>query len=122
MVDQMSDYLSKVPAGTRWCRHCNGYGSSLKETSSAARAAAGPAWSQSPGSASRGRTGTSRVGSDTRSRTEADRAGGPGYASGAPVCLLPHGPVGFVVDERVERLRVVTALWPIRSRAVVAPG
>ena len=32
MSERMSDSLGKVPAGTRWCPHCNGYGSSLKET------------------------------------------------------------------------------------------
>jgi hypothetical protein len=31
MADRMSDSSSKVPAGTRWCSHRSGYGSSLKE-------------------------------------------------------------------------------------------
>jgi hypothetical protein len=31
MSERMSDSYSRVPAGSRWCPHCNRYGSSLKE-------------------------------------------------------------------------------------------
>lgn len=33
MTEQMSDQLGQVPEGMTWCPHCNGYGSSLKESS-----------------------------------------------------------------------------------------
>jgi hypothetical protein len=31
MEHAMSDPYSRIPDGTEWCPHCNGYGSSLKE-------------------------------------------------------------------------------------------
>ena len=32
MDDAMSDLYSLIPEGTKWCPHCNGYGSSLRES------------------------------------------------------------------------------------------
>lgn len=31
MHNRMDDAFAKVPEGTAWCSHCNGYGSSLKD-------------------------------------------------------------------------------------------
>jgi hypothetical protein len=33
MAEPLSGTYKGVPEGTRWCPHCNGYGSSLKESS-----------------------------------------------------------------------------------------
>jgi hypothetical protein len=33
MEHAMSDPYSRIPDGTEWCPHCNGYGSSLMEES-----------------------------------------------------------------------------------------
>jgi rRNA maturation endonuclease Nob1 len=33
MNDVRADMFGRIPEGMKWCRHCNGYGSSLKEES-----------------------------------------------------------------------------------------
>jgi DnaJ-class molecular chaperone len=31
MTDMRADQSGRIPEGMKWCSHCNGYGSSLKE-------------------------------------------------------------------------------------------
>jgi hypothetical protein len=43
MKHMTGDQFGRIPEGMKWCRHCNGYGSSLNEASGAARIALGRA-------------------------------------------------------------------------------
>jgi hypothetical protein len=86
MSHRMGDAYSNVPAGTRWCPHCNGYGSSLKEASGRCSRCGRTGRVAVADPEEQEQNGDEPAGSGTRGMADADR-GGRAQVSIRAACL-----------------------------------